>query len=348
MLFQLSFPSDQDTSCQSALLFLIIDRHTNIFNTKPKSKMKKTLYYCLLLLSVIFVSCQDNEIVAPENEAQASLNLEDRQGLTASSAKKVRVKPSNGVAYTTASFTPEELYIAKNNALYAVDATTGSSYALNPDMPYMPVMASIGGFIYGVLNDNLYKIDPSTGVFTNIDNGWTGVEALTAGRIGFVNYIFGVQGGQIWRFNLSTNTSASISDTGWGGTQGMTFGGGHLFIVHGDVLYKVNGSTGAYSVLEPSGWNGVKAMTFYNGYMYAVWGNQLWRTNPNGSGSVAVSYTFSFTNEMTTYGGNLYLVEGWGGDFIVSLHRVNPSTGNSTNLTGATDWDWTWSMAGRQ
>ncbi|MBT1700159.1 hypothetical protein KK083_24940 [Fulvivirgaceae bacterium PWU4] len=311
--------------------------------------MKKTIFYCLLLLSVIFVSCQDNEIVAPENEAQVSLNHEeDRKGLAASSASKARVKPSNGVAYTTASYVPEELYIAKNNALYAVDASTGSSYALNPDMPYMPVMASIGGYIYGVLNDNLYKIDPTTGVFTNIDYGWTGVEALTAGRVGLVNYVFGVQGGQIWRFNLSNNTSASISDNGWGGTQGMTFGGGYLFIVHGDVLYKMNASTGAYSVLEPSGWDGVKAMTFYNGYMYAVWGNQLWRTNPNGSGSVAVGYTSSFTNEMTTYGDNLYAVEGLGGDFVVSLRKINPSNALSTNLTGSTDWDWTWSMAGRQ
>jgi hypothetical protein len=61
-----------------------------------------------------------------------------------------------------------------------------------------------------------------------------------AGRVNNVNYIFGVQGGTVWKFNLSTNTSAAISYNGLGGTQGMTFGNGFLFIVNGDVLYKMN------------------------------------------------------------------------------------------------------------
>ncbi|HEU4412633.1 MAG TPA: hypothetical protein VFS43_45740 [Polyangiaceae bacterium] len=240
----------------------------------------------------------------------------------------------------------EELYIAQGNALWAVDSQTAAHYALNPDQPYMNVMASTGGYIYGVLSDHFYRINPDPnsgpGGYVSLGSGWQGSEAMAA----LSNFVYTVQGGELWKTNGLTGDTVHFGAS-WAGTEALTAGlvsfvsvsVPYVFGVQGGSLWAVNANNGAVVSLG-SGWEGTEAMTFGNGYLFIAQGDALWRYRvASGVTTMIEGYGWSGTEAMTFRDGFIYAVQGG------QLWVTSPN-GGSVSLGGG--WEGTLSMAARR
>lgn len=276
----------------------------------------------------------------------------DEPAMDMEASEEVMIPAEVEAANVTPLAVPEELYIGKSNYLYAIDSTSGSGYLLNADQPYTIAMASTGGFIYLVLdniyfpqNKRLYKVNPSTGAYTEVSPGrsWANTEAMTA----LNGYVYVVEGGTLWRVNGSNGAVEPFSDypDGWGGTEAMAAVAGAIFAIQGGTLWAVNVSNGDVAPFSayPDGWAGTEAMAAHGLDLYAVQGGTLWRVNllygfvtpfsayPNG---------WEGTTAMTARDGHVFAVQAG------VLWKVNTSNGGVSQV-GSLSWTGTTAMAAR-
>lgn len=315
--------------------------------------MKKTLFFAVIMASLV-ISCDDKEIVRPKPGVQ---NTETSSPLTTKGSANGRVKDhyhsitsDGGIASIVSSFTPEELYISEDNALYAIDNSTGAGYVFNSDSPWTYAMASTNGYVYSVLN-NVYfpanrwleKINPSTGVYSDLTPGiyWPNTNILTA--VG--GYLYAVDGSTLWKINATTGSRATLGSRNWTGAEAMAALGSYVYIVDDGSLWRVNTSTGSASTFGTGSWSGIPAMAATGSYIYAVDDGQLWRVNVN-TASIATfgNGTWNSTVAMTALSGYIYAVDAG------QLWKVNTSSAVISLLTPP-GYSWTGGnieMAARQ
>lgn len=285
--------------------------------------MKKVLLS--LFVAIFLFSCNDNDVVKPQGEADSVFKLKSHIG------------------------TIEELYISSSNRLYAVDYTTGARFELNHDKPNSVAMASTSGAVYQIYipgNPNpLRSTILTTGYTTEIASGtnWFATEAMTA----LSGYVYIIDNGTLYQVNTSSHAVTAFSDypAGWSGTEAMAAVGGNLYAVQAGTLWRVTVSNGDVMPFSdyPTGWEGTEAMAAYGGYIYAVQGGTLWQVNlSNGDVAPFSAYPngWAGTIAMTAKDGFLFAVQGG------ALWKVSISTGSVSQL-GGDSWSGTTAMTAR-
>ncbi len=298
------------------------------------AKVLSAGYQLFLFLLILFTSCQtDDDLLLKNNASDAAVN--GNSDLTSQSGT-TRVSPAGQVAYTLGTYTPEELYISKSNALWAADYNDGSRYALNPDQPDMSAITSRGGLLYAT-TDYLYQIDPNTGmysVYASLGSGWATTDALAF----FSTDLYAINGGYLYKINTSTGTATTLGSYAWPGTQGLTALGSYLYAIQDGYLWRINPSTGTYVSVGGQAWSNTEGLITIGSDLYAVQDGYFWRINPNTGTYVSLGgLAWTGTKAMTEYGGNAYIVQdGY-------LWRVNPANGAYTRI-GSTSWTGTTCM----
>jgi len=205
----------------------------------------------------------------------------------------------------------------------------------------------------------LWRVDEVKANVTQITTGnaWLGVTALvpesTVGDDAGQNTsgAYAIRDGCIWHVDLSTGSEGNtrlVSDDDWGGPVQMAYGvyaaNGQwvttLTVWQNGYLYKINTRTGDYSLLGTTAWPDVPAMAYLNSNhdgdgndLLAVVANELWRINLNTGAGVRVgTKNWYLTTAMTTDGKYLYI------STPNHLYKVNPVTGNGTDVPGT--WSW--------
>lgn len=188
--------------------------------------------------------------------------------------------------------TQNYIFYAKNGNLWrhSTNSPNGSGQyftSLGSGWVNVEAMCADQYNVYTVQNGTLYKT-AENGSTTMINSGWNGIEAL-ANAPG-TNYLYGIQGGKLWRQNKSNATYAAIGSGTWWGVEAMLYSSfdNFIYLVHADKLKKVNPSNGATTIVESYGWSGVKGLVDGgHQYIYGMQGGHLWRTQKTG-GSTSI------------------------------------------------------------
>lgn len=153
--------------------------------------------------------------------------------------------------------TTGKLYIIQADRLWQMtDADNSDAYTLVNNSSYSnhTSMTSLGDWLYVIRNDNLYKVNPTTGSRSVLGSAgiWTGATRMTV----------------------------------------QTFGGGlsngKLYVTQGGKLYQVDPTTGSRTQYGPNSWNGVTTMFCshqgsFTSNIYIINSSRLYRVDNAGN-----------------------------------------------------------------
>jgi hypothetical protein len=315
--------------------------------------MKKILIFSYLLF--LLYSCSDEDKgVVPDVIKKEEFRLSTGRKIPRLDIARPNLPSPNP------PFTPQDLYIGVDFGTAAISAATGNGYYYNRDQPNNIAMASTGGSIYSIItgdtystgNPNListlYRLNPSTGGYTNLGAVWgsqwnsTKTDDMTAWN----GWLYAIQGGTLWRVNPNNGTKTQFSQypLGWQGTEAMAALDGFIYAIQGGTLWRVTISTGAVSKFSqyPDGWQGTEGMAATNGGIFIVQGGTLWRVGTNGTVAPYSQYSTGWqgTLAMTARNGVVYVIQG------TSLWSVN-TFNQSVAQVGNINWSGTTAMTSR-
>lgn len=93
-------------------------------------------------------------------------------------------------------------------------------------------MASMGGYLWIIYGDTLYRVDEQ-GAYRDMGSGWGEGYHMTATD----NYLWIVYGDTLYR--VDANGAYQSMGSGWGETLAMTSLNNTVYIVYADTLYRV-------------------------------------------------------------------------------------------------------------
>ncbi len=296
----------------------------------------------LPLIAMLFIvcSCKRQEILVPQPaQKDGAAMMPVRQPEPSISARDLPAPYP--------PFIPQDLYVGRGYGTLAISSVSGTGYFFNPDQPPNIAMASTGGSIYSIIEagntysqPSLYRLNPTSGAFTELSSVWANTDAMTA----WGGFLYAIQGGTLWRVTASSGARAPFSayPYGWEGTEAMAALDNFMYAIQGGTLWRVNlvnGSVSTYSAY-PNGWGGTEAMAATNGGVFAVQGGTLWRVSTS-NGSVAPFGAFpegwGGTLAMTARSGFLYIVQGG------VMWKVSTFNGSVAQL-GTVSWNGTTAM----
>jgi hypothetical protein len=236
------------------------------------------------------------------------------------------------------------LYIEQDGKLWRADGATGDFVPVpgpvtNADWSGATSMATLDQALYVVLNSQLHKVDPSSGVDEILGGpDWGGPTSM----VKMQNTIYLTQDDGLWRTALPTALYDRVGTADWSGTTSMTSFGGWLYIIRNSRLHKVSPNRdGTPVVLGSPVWGGPTLMTATKEAIYVIQGDRLWKITDPLTGSFKRHGTrlWPGATSMTSLDGWLYVVQD------SQLYKVNAGDG-SDQVLGGRDWGGPTRMAG--
>jgi hypothetical protein len=164
-----------------------------------------------------------------------------------------------------------KLYIIQADRLWQMtDADNSGAYTLVNDSSYSnhTSMTSIAESLYVIRNNNLYKVNPTTGSRSVLGTSgiWTGATRMTTQHFGggIANArLYVVQGSTLWQVNPSNGSRTQFGSNTWSSTTAVICSYTGIFtstlhIFNSNRLYRVN-NIGERTDTSGSVWSGVTA-----------------------------------------------------------------------------------------
>ncbi|MCF2502078.1 M12 family metallopeptidase [Dyadobacter sp. CY107] len=178
--------------------------------------------------------------------------------------------------------------------------------------------------LYIVKAGSLYVVNPKDGRSAFLGKDWHGAAKTFAEND---QYIWGIQGGKLWKANRYNGAYEPVGADDWTGAQGLTGqdAQGNFYAVYQKRLFKVN-KYGQRTQLGSREWPVVKTLYYHNNALYVAWGVLLNKVNIT-TGEIEATYgklQWSGTQAIAAVTGDakyLYVMRN------NALFRVNLDTG---------------------
>lgn len=230
----------------------------------------------------------------------------------------------------------EELYITQGDYLYTVDITTGTRYALGTGWSGAVAMATVNNWIYIIKGDELWRVHPLNYTLTLLSTGWQGTVAMTSSAEYNDDLFIAKGGEIFrFNLSTLTSTSLGSWPGLEAMTFSPGIDSEFLFFIQGDNMWKMSPVTGV-TVSMGTGWSGAEVMTGIGDFIYTVWGGQLWSTRITDNYTYAMGDAWGGTEAITNFGFIIYAVQGgelWKTyDFPYSFESLGNSWGGTTAM----------------
>ena len=148
------------------------------------------------------------------------------------------------------------------------------------------------GNLWGISFTNLYRINKTTGVATNVGSlGISDANALVFAANGTL-YTAGFGSANLYTVNTSTGAATTLGNDGFASAGDLAFNGGNLYLSSSnDQLIRINLANLALSTaVGPLGFSSVFGLaTANNSVLYGVAGTQVFSVNTSTGAGTAVS-----------------------------------------------------------
>lgn len=233
------------------------------------------------------------------------------------------------------------LYLARGNALYAIDPIRGLTQRSHHRAGSWTLLTGLGNSIYFFDDNRLHRLELGSDRVFPVQGmpprAWRNVSAMTA----FGPYLYVVSENQLFLVDPATGNVVPRNGQaagGWPSVAGMAATNAGLFIVTEDQLYQADPNSGIWQPRHGQGrygWPAVAAMTSLGGTLYIVTANQLYAADPQTGNwsprSGQRNAAWGGTEGMAALGDHLYIVQRG------LLHRVDPGSGVWTELPNLPD-----------
>jgi hypothetical protein len=182
-----------------------------------------------------------------------------------------------------------------NGNIGTVDVATGAATVIgNSGVMLTDIAFDPTGNLFGVSFTNLYSINKTTGVATDI--GALGISSANALVFGSDGTLYAAAAGitDLYTVNPSTGAATSLGNMGFSSAGDLAFKGGNLFLADtNDKLIKIDLTNLANSAeVGPFGFSNVFGLaTPDNNVMYGIAGTQVFSVNTaTGAGTLVTDY----------------------------------------------------------